>query len=239
MCKIEFPENINTISVNLMQKIIAKTDFHIEYSPIVSIDSGEVYAYESSGRFEYSGENLSRDDSLEICYGDIDVFFELDLVLKKEQFSKRPKDKKLFISYDLDALVNEEKKNRALRSFIKEENFTINLSNNNNKNVELKKLVRLFNSKNSFTVENVFEKSSMISMYYLNECEYIILDKDVLNELKRNKPFFNIIEGIRAFSYDKNRKIICKGVDCLSEFELAKSINADFIQGSYALRVKV
>ena len=71
----------------------------------------------------------------------------------------------------------------------------------------------------------------MLSLELLKKCNYLKLDKDILNEMNSNRSFVHVVEGLIKYSHELGKEVVIEGVECKKDFELAKMLNIDYVQG--------
>jgi len=234
MCKLDKANFDNIVTIDIVKSILNNKKYSCEYQPFICTKTNEIKAYEALSRFHYNNQNIAPDIVFNRCHYDIELFFKLEVKMKEYQFKNRVKDKTLFINFDPHILLYIKGINNIFKLFSEQEDFVIELVENSNMAVNIKKLVQIFEQKNyPFAVDDFFKENSMVSTYLLNNCEYLKLDKDILSELKANDSFHHIIDGIVNFAHSLDKKVVLEGVETKDDIEIAKDKNIDLMQGFY------
>jgi len=234
MCKLDKPSLNTRVTLDVVRNILQNKMYSCEYQPFICTKTNRVEAYEALSRFNYYNENIAPDIVFDKCHKDIELFFQLEVEMKKFQFKNRVQDKTLFINFDPHILLYVKGINEIFKLFSKQENFVIELVENSNMAVNIKKLVEIFEQNEySFAVDDFFKENSMVSTYLLNKCEYLKLDKDILAELKRNDSFYHIVDGIVKFAHSLNKKVVLEGVETQEDVNIAIRRDIDLMQGFY------
>lgn len=234
MSRLDIQTISSCVEINTIKEILYTKSFYTEYQPFISVETGAVIAYEALARFEHKGIYYPPDVVFETCHKDISLFFDLEIQMKRYQFKNRPDNSKLFINFDPHVFWNRAKVNLIFELFSKQCDFVIELIENSHRVVNSAKLLEIFNKCNyKFAIDDFFKESSMVSIFYLNKCDYLKLDYDMLKEVKKNRVFGNIINGIVKYAHESKKKVILEGVETKDDFELAKEYSIDMVQGFY------
>lgn len=218
--------------LGMIENILLKKSYGVEYQPFISTQNGEVMAYEALSRFTYNNKKISPDIFFKNCHDHSDLFFQSEQMLKKFQFENRPLKKKLFVNFDPHIFLEKEKVNEVFHLFSKQENFVIELVENSHESINTNSLLKIFEKLDyDFAIDDFFKENSMLSLELLKNCDYLKLDKDILREMNINKHFFHIVEGLVKFSHAFEKKVVLEGVEIQKDFELAKMLHIDYVQG--------
>lgn len=219
-------------SIEMVKNILKDKSYGVEYQPFISTKNEKIVAYEALSRFVYVAKAISPEIFFGICHDFTELFFEAEQVLKRFQFENRPKDKKLFVNFDPHILLEKSRINEVFNFFSKQDNFVIELVENSHESVNTSKLLSIFkNLKYDFAVDDFFKENSMLSLELLKKCNYLKLDKDTLKEMNSNKSFIHVVEGLVKCSHELGKEVVLEGVECKNDFELAKKLNIDYVQG--------
>ena len=220
--------NLQDNQIKKIHHLISSSAYGVEYQPFVCTKTSHILAYEALARFE----GMSPDQFFGICHKDAELFFYAERVLKKFQFEKRPKSKKLFVNFDPHVLHKKERVNEVFDFFSNQENFVIELVENSVEAVNAPKLLDVFkNLKYDFAVDDFLKENSMLSLFLLSQCQYLKLDKDVISHAKADKNFLHILRGFIAYAHGMGKRVVLEGVETTEDFELAKSLGIDCVQG--------
>ncbi len=216
----------------MVQRILKERSYGVEYQPFVSTKNEKIVAYEALSRFNCANQSVTPDVFFGVCHDYPELFFEAEQVLKKYQFLNRPKNKKLFINFDPHILLVKNRVNEVFNFFSKQKNFVIELVENSHDAVNTPKLLEIFHNLNyNFAVDDFLKENSMLSLFLLKKCNYLKFDKDILKEMKSEKSFLHVVKGLVQYAHELDKKVILEGVEAREDFELAKSLNIDYVQG--------
>jgi len=234
-------DNNNALTTSCLIELIEKQRFGVEYQPIMSLQSNEIFAYESLARF-YSNKNSPiRPD---IVYSSLHQsplsLFQVEYQQKKLQLAHAPKQVDIFVNLDQDSYFSSgtpEDENPFLLLFKNYHHSTIvvELIENSEINDAIMSLAMIDTlAKNDIAtaIDDVCNPHSMISTAVIQLVEFIKLDKDVIVN-KNNKNFLLLVKSLIDFAHNTGKKVILEGVETEEDLLFAKFINVDFVQGFY------
>ena len=82
-------------------------------------------------------------------------------------------------------------------------------------------------------LDDFAQDGSMFSFHIMNNCQYIKIDKSFLKELRLNKNYIFYLDGFLKTIKANGKKSIIEGIENLSDLELIKDLDYDFLQGYY------
>ncbi|MCK9338009.1 MAG: EAL domain-containing protein [Arcobacteraceae bacterium] len=221
-------------SDSFIKDILSKKSFYAEYQPIVDIKTLEIIGYEALSRFKYNGSNIPPKDVFEYCHKNVDLFFALEMDMKKHQFKNRPENAKLFINFDPHVFYKRDGANDVFECFSKHTNFVIELVENSHQSVNIELLIDIFRKFDyKFAIDDFFQDNTLLSIFLLNNCDYLKLDMGILKELKANRSFYLIVDGLVNFAHSNDKLVILEGIENEIDLQIAKDRNIDLLQGFY------
>lgn len=224
--------DFNTFQIEQIKSILKEKTYGVEYQPFISTQTEKIFAYEALARFTYKKRKVNPEEFFEVCHKDLSLFYDAEFALKKYQFRNRPKDKKLFVNFDLHVFLHKKSINEILHYFSKQDNFVIELVENSSKTVNMSRLINVFKNMNlNFAVDDFLKENSMFCLTLLRSCDYLKLDIDTLREMKNDEHFLHVIEGLVTYSHKLGKEVILEGIEEQKDFELAKKLNIDYVQG--------
>ncbi len=229
---------------NKWQKAIEHIDFALQ--PIVDINTGVVFAYESLLReYEKAGFE-SIDDFFNKAYEE-KVLFSVDLELRKKILDKIKdlyiKNKEFFLFYNLDNRIIEMDNYKTgltmdmLDKYSYPNNFiTFEVSEKHEfeSYIKAKTILNLYTEQGFNVALDDFGTgySGLKMLYHLNPT-FIKIDRffisDIINDYKKRLYVTNIVN----IAHQSNAKVIAEGVETIEEFNICKEIGCDFVQGFY------
>jgi EAL domain-containing protein (putative c-di-GMP-specific phosphodiesterase class I) len=224
--------DFHTLKIEQVKEILQEKTYGVEYQPFVSTKTQEVFAYEALARFTYNQRVVNPEEFFEVCHKDLSLFYDAEFSLKKYQFRNRPEDKKLFVNFDPHVFLQKKSINEILHYFSKQKDFVIELVENSSKTLNMTRLINVFKNLHfNFAVDDFLKENSMFCLTLLRGCDYLKLDIDTLKEMKNDEHFLHVIEGLVTYSHKLLKEVILEGVEKKEDFELAKSLHIDYVQG--------
>ena len=224
----------STIDLEIINHILIRKSFYAEYQPIVDVKTLDIIGYEALSRFTHNSSNIPPKEVFEYCHKNVDLFFELEMATKQHQFRNRPDNAKLFINFDPHVFYKRDGANEVFECFSKHQDFVIELVENSHQSVNIELLIEIFRKFDyKFAIDDFFQDNTLLSIFLLNNCDYLKLDMGILKELKKNKNFAHIIDGLVRFAHSEGKLVVLEGIENKIDFEIAKSRNIDFVQGFY------
>ncbi|NQY49545.1 MAG: EAL domain-containing protein [Colwellia sp.] len=213
--------------------------FGVEYQPIISCKSQDIFAYESLARF-YTADNKSiRPDLVyESLHSSPLSLFQIEYQQKKLQLSYAVNGHDIFVNLDQDSYFScgvIDQSNPFLKLFkeFQKSNVVVELIENSEINDAIMSLAMIDNlAKNNIptAIDDVCNPQSMISTSVIQLVNYIKLDKFVIKN-KNNRNFMLLVKSIIDYAHSTNKKIILEGVETPEDLRLAQQLKCDFVQG--------
>lgn len=213
--------------------------FGVEYQPIISCKSQEVFAYESLARF-YTADNKSiRPDLVyESLHTSPLSLFQIEYQQKKLQLSYAVNGHDIFVNLDQDSyfscgVIGQSNPFLKLFKEFQKSNVVVELIENSEINDAIMSLAMIDNlAKNNIptAIDDVCNPQSMISTSVIQLVNYIKLDKFVIKN-KNNRNFMLLVKSIIDYAHSTNKKIILEGVETADDLRLAQQLKCDFVQG--------
>jgi len=217
-------------------ELIASHKFSTQYQAIVDSSTLETYAYEALARFSVNNKNIPPDTMFARCHKNLDIFFLLEVHIKKFQLNNRPKGYPLFLNLDPDICISEMQIRYWLNLFDNQKDIVIEIIENlDQANLEH---VRLFiewleEYKIRFALDDFGKDGSLFSAELTKKSEYIKLDIDFLRHMKVDSSYIELLRGVVNFAKLSGKKTILEGVENKEDIELARLLKIDYIQGFY------
>lgn len=249
---------INNISISpkLLLSLIEDKRYGVEYQPILSLHTLDIFAYEALSRF-YDGDGNPVAPNLvytALHHNPLSLF-QVELAQKKLQLKHAPKGCKLFVNLDQDSyfaygedsIQNEDYTENQfpsataaeLNPFIKlflqhqDNELTIELIENseiNDAKMSIK-MIQLLASHNIKTaLDDICNEHSMISTTVLEQVDFMKLDRFVVLN-RKNSAFLILIRALVEYAHASGKKTILEGVETTEDLAFAKALNVDFVQG--------
>ena len=234
-----------TLSTQQLLSIIENKRFGVEYQPIVEVSNLNIYAYEALSRF-YDDHNqlIAPDLVFSALHHNPLSLFQVELAQKKLQLQHAPSHGKLFVNLDQDSFFacvdpdssgQPEDINPFIELFLKFTNndLVVELIENSEIN-DAKMSVEMINlmasSNISTALDDIFNEQSMISTTVLERVDFMKLDRFVVTN-RQQSGFLLLVKAMIAYSKSAGKKTILEGVETAEDFEFAKSLGVDYVQG--------
>ena len=234
MCVNATQNKFPLINNTIIEDILINKSYWAEYQPIISPYTSVIHGYEALSRFMYEYTNIPPKIVFDYCHKNLKMFYELEMATKRYQFENRPTKGILFVNFDPHIFYEKSHVNDVFESFSHHKEFVIELVENSHRSVKIELLVEIFRKfEFQFAVDDFFQDNTMLSIFLLNNCDYLKLDMGILEEIKKNQNFTLLVEGIIKFAHSENKYVILEGIETIEDVELAKNLKVDFVQGFY------
>jgi len=229
------------LSAECLIDLIENKRFGVEYQPIVSCKSQEIFAYESLARFYTADNQMIRPDLVyESLHSSPLSLFQVEYQQKKLQLSHVVNSHDIFVNLDQDSyfscgVIDESNPFLKLFKAFQKSTVVVELIENSEINDAIMSLAMIDNlSKNNIptAIDDVCNPQSMISTSVIQLVNYIKLDKFVIKN-KANINFMLLVKSIIDYAHSANKKVILEGVETYDDLLLAQQLQCDFVQGFY------
>ncbi|KGJ93868.1 EAL domain-containing protein [Colwellia psychrerythraea] len=229
------------LSAECLIDLIENKRFGVEYQPIVSCRSQEIYAYESLARFYTADNKAIRPDLVyESLHTSPLSLFQVEYQQKKLQLSYAINGHDIFVNLDQDSYFSSgiiDQNNPFLKLFkeFQKSTVVVELIENSEINDAIMSLAMIDNlAKNNIptAIDDVCNPQSMISTSVIQLVDYIKLDKFVIKN-KNNRNFMLLVKSIIDYAHSTNKEVILEGVETAEDLRLATQLKCDFVQGFY------
>ena len=229
------------LSAECLIDLIENKRFGVEYQPIISCKSQEIFAYESLSRFYTADNKAIRPDLVyESLHTSPLSLFQVEYQQKKLQLSYAINGYDIFVNLDQDSYFSSgiiDHNNPFLKLFkeFQKSNVVVELIENSEINDAIMSLAMIDNLAKSnihTAIDDVCNPQSMISTSVIQLVDYIKLDKFVITN-KNNRNFMLLVKSIIDYAHNTQKKVILEGVETADDLTLAKQLNCDFVQGFY------
>ncbi|EQA55137.1 EAL domain-containing protein [Leptospira kmetyi] len=227
--QIDGVDLLKTLSVILQTK-----NFHTEYEPILSLDTGKIFGYEALARFYIEGQRISPEFVFQELHKDADLFFEFETNLKRFQIENRPKGKNLFLNLDPHVCKNETQANSWNELLGKKKNIVCEIIENTDSTwIEETRfcLNALKNSNVPIALDDMGGKRNLFCFDFLEYSKFIKFDKHWLHLFKTKESYKNIAWGFLDFARESNIQCILEGIETQEDLLIAAEMRFPLVQG--------
>ena len=228
-----------TLSPVELINLLETRRYGVEYQPIISVETGEIAAYEALARFYDNNNQAIRPDRVYSALHDSPIsLFEVEYQQKRLQLRHAPKDKPVFVNLDQDSYFAsgvEGSENPFLKLFddYKSNEIIVELIENSELNDAIMSLSMIDNmSQNGLTtaIDDVFNPQCMISTSVIQMINYVKLDKHVVAN-QNNEEFLLLVKMMIDYAHQTGKQVILEGIENETDLEFAKILKVDFVQG--------
>jgi len=229
------------ISKELLLYIIEQETYGVEYQPIVSVDTKNVFAYEALSRF-FDPDNISIPPDLvfKALHHSPLTLHQVELAQKKLQIAHAPKNHCLFINLDQDSYFEGQldKEAESCNVYVTLFNqfdgeLVVELIENseiNDAKMSLQMIKSMGIHQIKTAIDDVCNEHSMLSTMVLERVDFIKFDRLVVQN-KANKSFLMLVSALINYAKESKKKIILEGVETQEDLTFAKELGVDYVQG--------
>lgn len=229
------------ISNEVLLNIIEQQAYGVEYQPIISVTSGEVYAYEALSRFFDSNGNSVRPDLVFSALHESPLtLHQVELAQKKIQLAHAPSNHCLFVNLDQDSyfegqLGKEASSHNAYVTLFKafDGELVVELIENseiNDAKMSLQMIRSMGIHQIKTAIDDVCNEHSMLSTMVLERVDFIKFDSLVVANQHDDK-FLKLVRALIAYAKSSNKIIILEGVETQDDLTFANELGVDYVQG--------
>lgn len=229
-------------------KIIEKLNF--AFQPIVSIETGEVLAYEALLRGCETVGFKGISEFFDTMY-ECNLLYYTDKKLREksvENFKIITKGNELLF-YNIDnRLLNMpdyspgytcellERLNFSQKKFC----FEISEKHPLKSGISTKEILRHYRKQGySMAIDDYGAGYSGLKLLYHSEPDYIKIDRFFIEKIESNDKKRIFVENIVSLAAHMGVKVIAEGIETKEEYEICKSINCDYAQGYYIKKPEI
>lgn len=236
--------NNQILSSTSLISLLENQSYGVEYQPIISLKTNEIFAYEALARFfNKGGQNIRPDLVYAALHNSPLSLFQVEYHQKKLQLDNAPTTGSLFVNLDQDSFFSsgirgEKNPFRLLFSEFSSnkkssQELTVELIENSELNdaiMSLSMIESLASAGISTAIDDVFNPQCMISTSVIQLVNFVKLDKYVV-EKKTDHEFLKLVKCLVSYAQVSNKQVILEGVETENDLLFAKSIGVDFVQG--------
>lgn len=214
--------------------MMANNNFGVCYEPIVRVSDEYIIGYEALSRFKIRDRLCPPDKVFKIIHDDIELFYFIETILKRFQLLHRPKDKKLFLNIDPDVAVCPVHIESWVNFFQDAKDTVIEIIENSDEDSveDVEHLMEWLDEYNlTYAYDDYGKANSMFFTTLLQNANVIKFDMGYLDIIKTDPLYIEVLKGSLNYAKAKKKMTILEGVETKEDFELAKSIGVEYVQG--------
>jgi EAL domain-containing protein (putative c-di-GMP-specific phosphodiesterase class I) len=249
----DFQTIINAKSLQLFINLFEDKDFFdivnnesltSHFQPIVSMDSNEIYGYEMLIRGVCKDGSLMHPQTLFSKSARNDFNFKLDRLCRetalKTAATKRIKQK-VFINFIPTAIYDPEYCLKSTEQWAKQLGFDPSqivfevVETELVQNQEhLVKILQYYKSKGfMIALDDVGEGYSSLNMLIELQPDIIKIDRNIIDGIDNNSLKKSVYSALWSIASENNIKVLAEGIERQEEYDLVRSIGADYAQGYF------
>ncbi|WP_232371563.1 EAL domain-containing protein [Leptospira ainazelensis] len=222
------------ILLKTVLEILEKENFHTEYQPIISLENGEIFAYEALARFKIEDQNVSPDFVFKELHNQEELFFEFEKNLKRFQIRNRPYNKRLFLNLDPHVCKNENHAKHWRDLLNGEKNIVCEIIENTDSTLVSDTrfcLKTLYEADIPLALDDVGGKENLFCFEFLEYSKFVKFDKHWLNLIRIKESYKYLLWGFLDFARDSNILCILEGIETADDLRLASEMRFPLVQG--------
>lgn len=206
------------------------------YQPVVDVNTGEVYGFESFNRISYA-KNIKILDFIQKSkdYSKYDKVQQMLFVNSIEMFHKTKiagSDAKLLASIDVNSYIKYPNKPRV-NEFLEKKDIIVELSNYDNIPLsDLRNVINSIRENGGKVLLNYFgtNKFNMNDLDLL-EIDYIKYDIILLNNFEESEENQRYLSELSTYCLSRDIEIVVMGVENMEQLRIIKNIGIKLMQG--------
>lgn len=222
------------LTKKIIKSIIDNEDYGVSYEPIIDIKNMNIIGYEALSRFKYQGETIAPNIFFKSLHENLELFFDVESIIKKYQIQNRPKDKKLFMNLDPDVAIKSEHIMHWIKFFSSNTDIVVEIiENSNDENImHIEYLIDwLDESKVDFAYDDFLKPNSVFVNALFHGAYTIKLDMNFIRTIQTNRAYIEMAKGIVRYAKLSNKHTVLEGIETHNDLDIAKEIDVDFVQG--------
>ncbi|UOG33471.1 EAL domain-containing protein [Leptospira noguchii] len=232
--KTSFPQNYDGEIFTQLTEILKTGNFHTEYQPILSLETGKIYAYEALARFRIKGKNISPEFVFNELHQDPDLFFEFEKELKRFQILNRPQGKNLFLNLDPHVCKNRSQAAEWRKLLSKKKDIVCEIIENTDSTLieNTRYCLDVLRRENvPIALDDIGGDQNLFCFNFLEYSKFIKFDKCWLRLFKTKPSYKNIALGFLDFAKESNILCILEGIETSEDFLMAAELGFPLVQG--------
>jgi len=238
-------DDTHTLEAQLVLDIILSRRFGVAYQPIVDVQAGEVVGYQASACFwTEEKQAISAGAMFAYLHKNPLLLFHTELEMKKLQINHAPDSGLLMLDLDIDSFFEggEESSNPFLVLFKEhawsDRELIINIVENHNMADAYRSqrvIEMLQQNGTSVALEDIGVRWGMFSLSAFMDARIIKLNGTALQQLNQ-KAAQAMVDWLVSAARRIGVNIVMSGIDSCEQFEWAKRMRVDYVQGSLFAR---
>ncbi len=231
------------MSASVLTRVLQSDCVYPVYQPIVSLQDGEIYAYEALSRINLENFDIGIEDVFKMAEKN-GRSWEIDTICRKkalEQFAKQASDKRLFLNVDPNIIYDDDFKN----GFTKNSLDKLGISKDKiafeiTERVAILdkalffKTIEHYKAQNfAIAIDDVGSGFSGLNVIVDVKPSFIKLDMHLVRNIDEDETKRVMCRALADFCKSANIKIIAEGIEREEELEELISLGVDYGQGFF------
>ncbi|EMJ95455.1 EAL domain-containing protein [Leptospira alstonii] len=229
-----FTQTSGSELLKILIDILKTEKFHTEYQPILSLETGKIYAYEALARFYIEGEKTSPEFVFNELHQDADLFFEFEKNLKRFQIKNRPQGKKLFLNLDPHVCKKQSQAEDWHELLSQEKNIVCEIIENTDSTLieDTRFCLNALKQANvPIALDDVGGERNLFCFDFLEYSKFIKFDKHWLRLFRTKSSYKNIVWGFLDFARESDILCVLEGVETQEDLLIAAEMRFPLVQG--------
>jgi len=219
----------------LIDELIDKQRFGVEYQPIVDVRSGEIVAFEALARFYTSmGETISPQQVFDVLHNNTEMLVKTELALKKLQLDYAPDAYQLFLNIDPHAVDCKPDNPCELMCLIANgKDVVVELIENSDihearMSEQIHNFLRHKGIKTA--LDDIGADHALLSLEIFSLVDYLKFDRSWLQKLQQSR-YEKLFHSILDYANTSGKQTVLEGIETDQQLQMAKQNQIKFVQG--------
>jgi len=219
----------------IIDELIDKQRFGVEYQPIIELCSGEIVAFEALARFYTpSAEMISPQQVFDVLHNEPEKLIETELALKKLQLDNAPEAYQLFLNIDPHAVDCKPDNPCELMCLIGSSNDVVVELIENSDIHEARMSERIHNFLRQRGIKTALDDigadHALLSLEIFSLVDFLKFDRSWLQKLQQPR-YQKLFHSILNYSAVSEKHTVLEGIETDQQMETAKEYQIEFVQG--------
>ncbi|MGN1084059.1 MAG: EAL domain-containing protein, partial [Lachnospiraceae bacterium] len=228
---------------NQMADLLKNKEIRAVFQPIVSLKSGEVYAYEALSRITLKKCSFTIGEAFEIAQ-EMNCLWALERLCRINSIKAsvdKPKQAKLFLNVDPNIIHDPDFKSGVTRDKLEKYNLSSDdiifeatersaIKDMNTFKASLKHYIE---QGFCVAVDDVGSGYSGINRIFEINPQYIKIDMEIIRGIEKDELKRSFVSALSQFASDSGIFLIAEGIETPEQLEAVISLKIDYAQGYY------
>lgn len=234
---------INALSQGIMEQVLTEKKIRTVYQPIISLDDGSIFGYESLSRIDIKNCSMNIEELFQLAEK-LNCVWELEALCRKKSLKNaynKPEHTRLFINVDPNVIHDEKFKNgttaKYLRKYgLKPDEIVFEITERTSiQNPEtFKKTIQHYKEQNyQIAVDDFGAEFSGINRICVLNPHFIKIDKMIVRGIDKDSFKQSLVESFVTFCRNTQIYLIAEGIETKEELQTLMRTGVSYGQGYY------